>query len=103
MTADNGAFTPVMDKPEQALDLVRDAISGAGYSYEDDVAVALNFATKDIYDKVRRRLTYVELNVNCILVVYYWFICKYPGSINSRGNMRRYEWEWDCEFIHLFF
>ena len=53
MTADNGALTPVIDKPEQALDLIRDAISGAGLSYEDDVAVAVNFATKDIFDKVR--------------------------------------------------
>jgi enolase len=52
MRADNGAFTPPMDKPEQALDLIRDAISGAGYSFEDDVALAVNFATKDIYDKV---------------------------------------------------
>ena len=52
MTADNGAFTPALDKPEQALDLVRDAISGAGYSYEDEVTVALKFATKDIYDEV---------------------------------------------------
>ena len=53
MTADNGALTPVIDKPEQALDLIRDAISSAGFSYEDDVAVAVNFATKDIFDKVR--------------------------------------------------
>ena len=53
MITDNGALTPVIDKPEQALDLIRDAISGAGFSYEDDVAVAVNIATRDIFDNVR--------------------------------------------------
>lgn len=53
MTADNGALTPVIDKPEQALDLIRDAISSAGFSFEDDVAIAVNFASQDIFDKVR--------------------------------------------------
>ena len=52
MIADNSALTPALDKPEQALDLIRDAISSAGYSYEDDVAVVINCAIKDIYDKV---------------------------------------------------
>ena len=52
MMADNGALTPAVDKPEQALDLIRDAISGAGYSIGEDVVVAITCACKDIYDKV---------------------------------------------------
>ena len=50
--ADDGAFTPAMDKPEQALDIVREAISNAGYSFEDDILLAITLSTKDIYDQV---------------------------------------------------
>lgn len=52
MTADNGALTPSIDRPEQTLDLLRDAITTAGFSYEDDVIVAIRICSQDIYDKV---------------------------------------------------
>ncbi|XP_028391030.1 enolase 4-like [Dendronephthya gigantea] len=55
MMADNGALTPAVDKAEQGLDLIRDGISAAGYSFEEDVAVAITCACKDIYDKDKQK------------------------------------------------
>ena len=41
-----------MDKPEQALDFVQDAISTCGYSLGTDVQIALNCAASEFYDQV---------------------------------------------------
>ena len=41
-----------MDKPEQALDFVQDAVSSCGYSLGTDVQIALNCAASEFYDQV---------------------------------------------------
>ena len=50
---DDGSYSPSMDKPEQALDFVQDAVSSCGYSLGTDVYIALNCAASEIYDQVR--------------------------------------------------
>lgn len=40
-----------MDKPEQALDFVQDAVSSCGYSMGTDVQIALNCAASEFYDQ----------------------------------------------------
>lgn len=83
MTADNGALTPVIDKPEQALDLLRDAISCAGYNFEDDVAVAIKLATKDIYDQVIVMIVHlVRFVLSCRYIDHlsYSLLCRHVMS-----------------------
>ena len=41
-----------MDKPEQALDFVQDAVSSCGYSLGTDIHIALNCAASEFYDQV---------------------------------------------------
>lgn len=53
-TTDDGSFTPSMDKPDQALDFVQDAVSTCGYSLGTDVQIALNCAASEFYDQVRK-------------------------------------------------
>lgn len=48
---DDGSYSPSMDKPEQALDFVQDAVSSCGYSLGTDVHIALNCAASEIYDQ----------------------------------------------------
>lgn len=48
---DDGSYSPSMDKPEQALDFVQDAVSLCGYSLGTDVHIALNCAASEIYDQ----------------------------------------------------
>ena len=50
MTAD-GSYSPSLDKPELALDLVQDAVSACGYSLGVDVHLALNCAASEFYDQ----------------------------------------------------
>ena len=49
-----------MDKPEQALDFVQDAVSSCGYSLGTDIHIALNCAASEFYDQVSF-LTFLSL------------------------------------------
>ena len=41
-----------MDKPEQALDFVQEAVSSCGYSLGTDIHIALNCVASEFYDQV---------------------------------------------------
>ena len=47
---DEGGFAPDLDSNEEALQALVDGIEAAGYSPGDDVAIALDPATSEIYD-----------------------------------------------------
>ena len=49
---DDGSYTPSMDKPDQALDFVQDAVSACGYNLGNDIHIALNCAASEFYDQV---------------------------------------------------
>ena len=51
MTED-GSYTPSMDKPDQALDFVQDAVSSCGYSLGTEIHIVLNCAASEFYDQV---------------------------------------------------
>lgn len=48
----DGSYSPVLDKPDTALDLVQDAVIGCGYTLGTDVDIILNCAASDFYDQV---------------------------------------------------
>ncbi len=47
---DEGGFAPDLDSNQQALDLILEAIEGAGYDVGTDVALALDSAASEFYD-----------------------------------------------------
>ena len=49
---DDGSYSPSMDKPEQALDFVQDAVSSCGYNLGTDIHIVLNCAASEFYDQV---------------------------------------------------
>lgn len=49
---DQGCVTLTLDRPEQGLDLIMEALSLAGLVPGEDVAVALNCAAHRCYDAV---------------------------------------------------
>ena len=46
---DEGGFAPRLDREEQALDLVQDAITAAGYDPQREVGLALDVAASEFY------------------------------------------------------
>lgn len=50
-----------MDRPEQAVEMVREAVIAAGYAHDSDVSIALRCSPADVYDKVSLRLKWILL------------------------------------------
>ncbi|MCF6314213.1 MAG: phosphopyruvate hydratase [Verrucomicrobiales bacterium] len=48
---DEGGFAPALDSAEDALSVITQAIEGAGYSVGDDIAIALDVASSEFYDR----------------------------------------------------
>ena len=54
---DEGGFAPAIDTPRQALDLIEEAISAAGYKLGDDVLLALDPAASEFFRSGRYEMT----------------------------------------------
>ena len=52
LTSDTGSLMPTLDRPEQAIDLLQDAITQAGLTPGEDFHIALNCAAHEIFDFV---------------------------------------------------
>ncbi len=55
---DEGGFAPALDSAEDALSVIIQAIEGAGYSVGDDIAIALDVASSEFYDKEKGRYVF---------------------------------------------
>ena len=95
---DEGGFAPNLESDEQAIDLILDAISAAGYSTEE-IKIALDAAASEWYDngaymmpKRRRRYSRREL-------IEYWVaLCeKYPMILSIEDGLDQRDMEGWCE------
>ncbi len=95
---DEGGFAPNLENDEQAIDLICEAISTAGYS-TDEVKIALDAAASEWYDegaymmpKRRRRYSRREL-------IEYWVsLCdKYPMIISIEDGLDQRDMEGWCD------
>lgn len=50
---DEGGFAPNLDNDEDALDLIIEAITKAGYEPKKDIAIALDIAATEMFDEAR--------------------------------------------------
>ena len=48
---DEGGFAPALDSAEDALSVIAQAVEGAGYKFGDEIAIALDVASSEFYDK----------------------------------------------------
>ncbi len=55
---DEGGFAPGLDSAEDALSVITQAIEGAGYSVGDDIAIALDVASSEFYDKKKGKYVF---------------------------------------------
>jgi enolase len=77
---DEGGFAPRLDSNEAAVRLVVQAIEKAGYRPGHDIAVALDAASSEFYDKEKKRYTFDkrELDAAGLVAVYRELADKYP-------------------------
>jgi len=77
---DEGGFAPRVETNEAALRLVVQAIEKAGYRPGQDIAVALDAASSEFYDKSKKRYTFDkrELDADALIAVYRDLCDRYP-------------------------
>ncbi|HET8936661.1 MAG TPA: phosphopyruvate hydratase [Polyangiales bacterium] len=77
---DEGGFAPRLESNELAIQLVVQAIEKAGYRPGQDIAVALDAASSEFYDKTTRRYTFDkrEVEVDGLIEIYRKLCDKYP-------------------------
>ena len=77
---DEGGFAPRVESNEAALRLVVQAIEKAGYRPGQDIAVALDAASSEFYDKGKKRYTFDkrELDADALIAVYRDLCDRYP-------------------------
>ena len=51
---DEGGFAPDLDSNEEALDVLVEGIEAAGYTPGEDIAIALDPATSELFDRTAR-------------------------------------------------
>ncbi|NOX99804.1 MAG: phosphopyruvate hydratase [Verrucomicrobia bacterium] len=55
---DEGGFAPGLDSAEDALSVIAQAVEGAGYKFGDEIAIALDVASSEFYDKEKGKYVF---------------------------------------------
>lgn len=91
---DEGGFAPMLKSNQEALDLIMDAVSTAGYTAGEQVYLALDVAASEFYEgdvyklpKEARTLSSTEL-----IDWYAWLIEKYP-IISIEDGLAEDDWD----------
>ena len=77
---DEGGFAPRIERNEQALQVVLEAIEKAGYRPGEDIALALDAASSEFYNRGDRRYTFDKrpMPVEELIEIYAALCEKYP-------------------------
>lgn len=91
---DEGGFAPNLETNEDALAVIVEAIEKAGYKPGEDVRLALDVASSEIYRDGKYHLASEnEAKTNAEMVEYYAYLCdKYP-IISIEDGLAEDDWE----------
>jgi enolase len=91
---DEGGFAPHLSTNEEALSFVARAIETAGYRPGEQVAIALDCAASEFYDKGKGRYTFDKKPVDAagLVDIYEDYCSKYP-IISIEDGMDENDWE----------
>lgn len=94
---DEGGFAPNLATAEEVLDYVIQAIDQAGYKPGDQVAIALDCASSEFYDKSKKKYVWKksskeELSADDLVAYYEKLTSKYP-IISIEDGMDENDWD----------
>ncbi|MCX6388551.1 MAG: phosphopyruvate hydratase [Solirubrobacterales bacterium] len=91
---DEGGFAPDLESNEAALELLMEGISAAGYTPGQDVAIALDPATSEIYDGQLYNLEHEDRRLSSEEMAAYWadLCARYP-IVSIEDGMDEEDWE----------
>lgn len=91
---DEGGFAPHLSTNEEALSFVARAIETAGYRPGEQIAIALDCAASEFYDKDRRVYTFDKKPVDAagLVEIYADYCAKYP-IVSIEDGMDENDWD----------
>jgi enolase len=91
---DEGGFAPKLASNEEAIQFVMRAIEGAGYKPGDDVAIALDCAANEFFDKASGHYTFDKKTISrdALIAVYDQLSSKYP-IVSIEDGFAEDDWE----------
>jgi enolase len=90
---DEGGFAPDLDSNEQALTMLLDAIHAAGYNPGEDVAIALDPATSELFEDGAYVLEHEHRTLSAAELADYWadLAARYP-IVSIEDGMDEEDW-----------
>ena len=91
---DEGGFAPDLDSNQEALEVIMEAIGGAGYAPGTDVALALDPATTELYRDGAYHLEGEGRTLDAAGMVEYWveLVDRYP-IVSIEDGMAEEDWD----------
>ncbi len=94
---DEGGFAPNLKSNEEALEIILEAITKAGYKPGDDVALALDVAASEMFDKSTGKYVFFksdksEKSSDDLIKIYEDLINKYP-IISLEDGLGENDWD----------
>ena len=89
---DEGGFAPNLESNEEALQLVVEAISAAGYAPGENVGLALDAAASSFYEKGKYGLDGKKLDAAAVVKLYGSWLDAYP-IISLEDGLAEDDWE----------
>lgn len=93
---DEGGFAPNLESNEEALQVIMEAISGAGYKGGEDFLLALDVAATELYDAEKQDYYFAGEGIrrnSTEMVEYYRYLAdKYP-IVSIEDGMSEEDWE----------
>ena len=91
---DEGGFAPDLDSNEAALEVLMAGIAAAGYTPGEDVAIALDPATSEIYEDGRYVLEHEGRSLTAAELADYWadLAARYP-IVSIEDGMDEEDWD----------
>ena len=92
---DEGGFAPMLPSNEAALDVIMEAISAAGYQPGQDIAIALDVAASELYDKgsyVFKKGDKSRRSAAELVALYGQWVDRYP-IVSIEDGLAEDDWE----------
>jgi len=91
---DEGGFAPKLTSNEEAIQFVMRAIEGAGYKPGEDVAIALDCAASEFFDKASGNYTFDKKKItrDALIGIYADLSSKYP-IVSIEDGCSEDDWE----------
>jgi enolase len=94
---DEGGFAPNLNGAEEAIALLTEAISQAGYEPGNDVSIALDVAASEMYDKAQNKYVFKKsskeaLSAHDLISLYGSWLDKYP-IVSIEDGLAEDDWE----------